>query len=284
MRLDKLLSQSSGGSGKQQRSVAASARLIEEGRVDVDGIVVLDRSHQVLLNAEAVSLDGVIVNTIRVFDRLLLFNKPMGTVCVGAHKERSIFNVLPTAQRHAKLAFFGRLDRDTTGLMLLGTDGGVGHLLTSPDSHVSKEYWALLKSAANGGAPLADGAAATLAAGVVLGDGTVCMPATLDVQPWECAGPASAALRAPRPEASAPGSRAGVCRECGGAGHWARECPTLAEAAAEKRRLDATYAVEQVRAFNYYRFLPFRASPSHHLTCSPFYYIIIIRTISTATS
>ena len=162
--------------------MAASAKLIAEGRVAVDGLVVLDRSHQVLLNAEVVSLDGVVVDTVRVFDRLLLFNKPMGSVCVGAHKERSIFNVLPAAQRHAKLTFFGRLDRDTTGLMVLGTDGGVGHLLTSPDTLLSKEYWALLKSVASGGVPLAPAAAATLAAGVVLGDGTVCMPATLDVQ------------------------------------------------------------------------------------------------------
>ena len=69
MRLEALLCQSSGGCGAQQRSVAASAKLVAEGRVAVDGMVVVDRSHQVLLNAEVVSLDGVVVDTVHVFDR-----------------------------------------------------------------------------------------------------------------------------------------------------------------------------------------------------------------------
>ena len=271
MRLEHLLSQASGGpGGAQQRSVKESSLLVRAGRVSVAGVVVLDRSHQVLLHAEEVCVDGIVVDTTRVFDRLLLFHKPMGTVCASAATtERSIFNVLPAAQRHATLRFYGRLDRDTTGLMLLGTDGGLGHLLTSPDTHVDKEYWALLKSVANGGVPLADDAAAQLAAGVVLSDGVACRPATLEVQAWGCAGPRGSALRraldtstsgsagsASTRSASCSSAAAAtatatsgcaeqdVCRECGERGHWQRACPTLAAAAAEAQRIDATHRVE----------------------------------------
>eukprot|EP00965_Chrysotila_dentata_P210514 6185928-Pleurochrysis_carterae.AAC.3 len=69
-------------------------------------------------------------------------SQPRGSVCVSAKDERSIFRLLPPHQQHPNLSFFGRLDRDTTGLMLLGTDGGIGALLTDPGSSITKEYWA----------------------------------------------------------------------------------------------------------------------------------------------
>ena len=97
------------------------------------------------------TLDGAVVDTGSIFHRLLLFHKPANTVCCHTHapkpsgsparRPRSIFSVLPASQRHPSLTFFGRLDRDTTGLMLLGSDGGIGHLLTSPDTEVSTGGW-----------------------------------------------------------------------------------------------------------------------------------------------
>ena len=83
---------------------------------------------------------------------------------------------------------------------------------------VSKEYWALLKSRAEGGAPLADGAVAAVAAGVVLSNGFVCKPATLAVQPWGCPGPRGAALRTRIPRSRGGGRGGGNGGDDGSSG------------------------------------------------------------------
>mmetsp|Transcript_30853 Transcript_30853/g.70803 ORF Transcript_30853/g.70803 Transcript_30853/m.70803 type:complete len:267 (-) Transcript_30853:43-843(-) len=125
-----------------------------------------------------------------------MFHKPRGTVCEEQAAERSIFRCLKAEQQHPNLQFFGRLDRDTSGLLLLGTDGGLGHLLTSPDSGVTKEYIALL----TGEAPLRADAVDAMAAGLLLPDGTTCRAAALELeQPgcsWGDAGPAGALRQA----------------------------------------------------------------------------------------
>ena len=163
---------------KGHLSLQEAAALIRSDRVRVDAQVVSEPSHQVLIPAEEVTLDGVRLDPARAFQRLLLFNKPSGVVCEGASSsERSIFRLLTDHQRHHTLSFFGRLDKDTTGLMLLGTDGGIGALLTDPDSGISKEYWAAL----SGIRPLHPDAAQRIAAGLELADGSYCLPATLQI-------------------------------------------------------------------------------------------------------
>ena len=79
MRLDQVLSQASGGRGRDQVPVKVSRAAIEQGRVEVTGVVVMQPSHQVLLGMEEITLDGAIVDTTLIFHRLLLFNKPSGT-------------------------------------------------------------------------------------------------------------------------------------------------------------------------------------------------------------
>lgn len=159
-------------------SVAAAA--IREGRVCVGGHIITEPSHQVLLGAECLELDGEELDVSRVFSRMLLFHKPSGNVCEGHDSsERSIFRLLMPEQQHPQLSFFGRLDRDTTGLMILGTDGGIGALLTDPDSRVAKEYWAIL----SGLVPLKEDAVQLIASGVELSDGKRCLPAVLSFGP-----------------------------------------------------------------------------------------------------
>ena len=139
MRLEHVLSQAASTDRGAQMPLKVAKALIEQGRVAVNGTTVSERSHQVLVGVEDVTLDGEPVDTSSIFHRLFLFHKPTGTVCEsGSSSERSIFHSLTADQQHSTLTFFGRLDRDTTGLMLLGTDGGIGHLLTNPDCHVPK--------------------------------------------------------------------------------------------------------------------------------------------------
>ena len=70
-----------------------------------------------------------------------------------------------------------RLDKDTTGLLLLGSDGGLQTMLTHPSSLITKQYLATLRP----GFLLAADAAAQIAAGLELPDGTRCAPAELVV-------------------------------------------------------------------------------------------------------
>lgn len=73
----------------------------------------------------------------------ILLNKPAGLVC--SHEERegpSIYDILPPRwlQRNPLPASIGRLDKDTTGLILITDDGTLNHRLTSPKHHVPKIY------------------------------------------------------------------------------------------------------------------------------------------------
>ena len=75
----------------------------------------------------------------------------------------------------------GRLDKDTTGLLLLTNDGALTHQLLSPKYHVPKVYLAEI----DGTADEADVAA--FAQGMTLGDGTACLPAGLEpLEPGRC--------------------------------------------------------------------------------------------------
>ena len=106
-----------------------------------------------------------------------LMNKPTGHVCQRHPREPNVYNLLPAALRRPDLAAFGRLDRDTTGMLLFGTDGGVQSLLLHPNSRVWKTYTATLR---DGCCALAPDAAARFEAGLVLEDGLICAPAYLE--------------------------------------------------------------------------------------------------------
>ena len=76
----------------------------------------------------------------------LILHKPLGVVC--SHKEagRSVYELLPARwrARDPALSTIGRLDADTTGLLLITDDGPVLHRVISPKSHVAKRYLATL--------------------------------------------------------------------------------------------------------------------------------------------
>jgi 16S rRNA pseudouridine516 synthase len=106
----------------------------------------------------------------------LLLHKPAG--CVTATRDDhlpTVLDLVPAALRTRDLAPAGRLDRDTTGLLILTDDGALNHRLTHPARHLPKRYIATLA------APLPVEAAARVAAGLVLGDGTALKPAELQL-------------------------------------------------------------------------------------------------------
>lgn len=95
---------------------------------------------------------------------VLALHKPVGLVCSTADGDGpTVYTCLPPrfAARRPVLAPVGRLDKDTSGLLLLTDDGALLHHLTSPRHHVPKRYRATLD------APLRGDEVATLAAGTL---------------------------------------------------------------------------------------------------------------------
>lgn len=83
---------------------------------------------------------------------LLMLHKPVGYVCSTKDVPPLVYDLLPTRfrRRSPLVAPIGRLDRDTSGLLLLTDDGTLNHRLSSPRSHVAKTYRATLAHALRG--------------------------------------------------------------------------------------------------------------------------------------
>ena len=169
----------------------AAEQLVRAGEVSVAGVVLRLPHWQVVLGEEAdVELRGTPLlsgapDRRRPFaHRLFLVHKPQQCQCTRlkpGDTRFTIFDVLEQAQlAHPTIGCFGRLDANTTGLLLMGTDGGLQSLLMHPSSGCEKAYIATLKAHAPG--RLRDSAAEEFArGGMRLADGHECAPATLEV-------------------------------------------------------------------------------------------------------
>ncbi len=116
---------------------------------------------------------------------LVLLHKPAGYECSQKPKHHpSVLSLLPPPLRTRGLQPVGRLDEDTTGLLLLTDDGALIHRLTSPKHHVPKVYQVLCKH------PVDDGQLQRLLAGVVLDDD----PAPVRAAAAQATGPSSLSL------------------------------------------------------------------------------------------
>ena len=118
---------------------------------------------------------------------VLMLNKPAGYTCSHADQGPLVYDLLPPRflRRNPKLSSIGRLDAETTGLLLFTDDGALLHRLIAPKSSLEKTYEATLAR------PIEGHEAALFASGtlVLRGEKTPCRPARLDVT-----GPRSARL------------------------------------------------------------------------------------------
>ena len=140
-RVDKLL----GSMGYGSRSEIA--RLGKVGGIVLDGVDLTDVSKRIAVTAdltERMRIDG------RPLDPpaglVLILNKPLGMTCSRKEDGALAYDVLPDRwrRRDPAISTIGRLDKQTTGLLLLTDDGDLLHRVISPKRHVVKVYHATL--------------------------------------------------------------------------------------------------------------------------------------------
>jgi 16S rRNA pseudouridine516 synthase len=173
-RVDKLLSSMGYGSRSEM------ARLAKAGGIVLDGVALVDVSQRIPVTPDLpgrMRIDGEALDP--VAGLVVLLNKPLGMTC--SHKEEGplVYDVLPRRwrRRDPAISTIGRLDKQTSGLLLLTDDGGLLHRIISPKRHVRKTYRAWLAR------PLAGGEGDLFASGQLMleGEEKPLAPAVLEV-------------------------------------------------------------------------------------------------------
>jgi 23S rRNA pseudouridine2605 synthase len=143
----------------------ASEQLVFAGRVTVGDEVVRDPARDVD-GSVPVAVDGRPVRTWNGERAVYAVNKPRGVVSTASDPQgrTTVVSLVPSARR---LYPVGRLDADSTGLILLTDDGALAHRLTHPSFEVPRTYHAKVRRP-----PVREGAVRALREGVELEDGT----------------------------------------------------------------------------------------------------------------
>jgi 16S rRNA pseudouridine516 synthase len=170
VRLDRLLANLGYGSRRDAN------RLVRDGHVTVDNSAITDPATKV--EPSVVRVDGEpLDHPAGIFVAL---HKPVGHVCSHADEEgETIYQLLPAhwLARSPRPESVGRLDKETSGLLLVTDDGALLHRLTSPRQHIPKTYLATLAR------PVEHELVEVFAAGTLLLRGEVapCAPAELEI-------------------------------------------------------------------------------------------------------
>jgi len=149
-----------------------SRRLIKIGKVYVDGERVKAFDTKVSEKNEII-VDGEKLNfSTEVY---ILMNKARGVVCDDKGNFPYAVSVLPDTLKRKDLFCVGRLDKDTTGLLIITNDGEFSHKVISPKSNVEKCYRATLSEA------ISDEDIKQIENGLTLADGTKLLPAKVEI-------------------------------------------------------------------------------------------------------
>lgn len=167
-RIDKLLSATGRWSRKEVKE------LVRQGRVLAGGRVVLRPEEKGDPAALCLTVDGVPVDCSPFV--YVMLNKPEGVLSATEDGQQpTVLDLLPPELRQRGLFPVGRLDKDSEGLLMLTNDGELAHRLLSPRHHVDKVYYIRTD------APLTEEDRAAFAGGILLADGTECLPAGLEL-------------------------------------------------------------------------------------------------------
>jgi 23S rRNA pseudouridine2605 synthase len=170
LRLARYLAHSGAASRRAAEKLIAAGRVTVAGEVVTDPARDVDESSQVALDGEPLAPEP---------REVYALNKPPGVVSTAkdTHGRRTVVEFVPTERR---LYPVGRLDADTTGLILLTNDGDLANQLTHPSFEVEKTYRATVEPT-----PVSEAALRSLREGVELEDGRTAPAKVRQLEPGE---------------------------------------------------------------------------------------------------
>lgn len=152
-------------------SRADARAYIKKGLVSVNGSIIKNVGLKVDEAADTIICNGTCLEYNRFV--YIMMNKPKGVISASEGKsDKTVIDILPDDMKRKNLFPAGRLDKDTTGFMLITDDGSFAHKILSPKNHIPKTYIAQLDK------PFDDSVIAEFEKGVELYD-DLCMPAKL---------------------------------------------------------------------------------------------------------
>ena len=167
-RLDKILASQGAGTRSEVR------KMIWAGKITVDGELCRSIDRRLEPSEHSIAVSGV-----ELYYRKYLYimmNKPEGAVSASNDSHvQTVIDLLPPSLRRKGLFPVGRLDKDTTGLLIITDDGAFAHSVTSPGKKVFKTYRATLDGA------LTEADMQILSDGAVIDGGEQCLPAQVAV-------------------------------------------------------------------------------------------------------
>lgn len=164
-RIDKIISVASGVSRADARA------LIKKGLVSVNGAVIKDIGFKADEKNDIICSRGEKLCYSKFV--YIMMNKPKGVISASeGGSEKTVVDILPDSMKRKNLFPAGRLDKDTTGFVLITDDGDFAHKILSPKNHIPKTYIAQLDK------PFDDTVVSAFEQGVALKD-DLCMPAKI---------------------------------------------------------------------------------------------------------
>lgn len=165
-RLDKVIA----SQGKYSRNDVR--RLVRGGSVTVNGKAVSDSGVKVDPGCDVITVCGENFGYSEYV--YIMLNKPEGVVSASRSPgEKTVVDLVPDELKRQGLFPAGRLDKDTTGFVLITDDGAFAHDILSPKKHIEKTYIAVLDR------PIGESELEKFRTGVTLADGYECLPAQI---------------------------------------------------------------------------------------------------------
>lgn len=166
-RLDKVISTQTSYSRKDIKRMAKQSEICVNGSVCKNADIKIDpENDEVTVKGEKIAYKQYVY---------YMMNKPKGVLSASNDKNaQTVIDILPQELYRKNLFPAGRLDKDTTGLLIITDDGDFAHRMLAPNKKVYKHYIATLDK------PLTDDVKEKFESGIVLADGTVCQKAFFD--------------------------------------------------------------------------------------------------------
>ena len=166
-RIDKIISSQTQYSRKDVKE------LIRNKKITVNDLIVNKSDIKINEEIDILKIDGEIIEIKKYI--YLVLNKPKGFVSATEDKVmKTVLDLVPDKYLHRNLFPAGRLDKDTTGLMIITDDGNFAHNILSPKKHVPKTYNVKIDI------PMTKEMVEGFKKGIILNDGE-CKPSILEI-------------------------------------------------------------------------------------------------------